>query len=228
MKKTIQIVVFGALLATSSMYAIDKSKHFDINAEALDAKRIKAEDLALKKEVTEKELGLRKVDLYSEEKALGDKTDYDRPAPGASVMFERAFQNAPPMIPHSVEGLLPITTNNNQCLACHMPEVASAIGATAIPKSHFTDYRPEIKYKNGKVIKEGKVWGKDWENTTDIKLAKARKSNHMNEGRFNCTQCHAPQSKTKLDVGNTFVPDFKDAKFKTNSTLADVMNEGIN
>ena len=44
------------------------------------------------------------------------KADYDRPAPGASTKFERAYKDAPPMIPHSVEGLIPITKMNNQCL----------------------------------------------------------------------------------------------------------------
>lgn len=206
---------------------VAKDTHIDLNVGASDAKRIKEENLAGKKEISEKELGLRKTDLYSEDKAEGDVTDYSRPAPGASTKFERAFKDAPPMIPHSVEGLLPITTNNHQCLGCHMPDVAASVGSTPIPPTHFTNYRPETIMKDGKVLKEGKELGGKLGNTSDIKLANAKKSDTLYQGRFNCTQCHAPQSKTKTDVANTFVPDFKETKFKSHSSLADAMNEGI-
>ena len=60
--------------------------------------------------VSEKELGLRKTDLYSEgAETVGDKTKYGKAAAGTSSKIERAFTNAPPMIPHDVEGMLPIT-----------------------------------------------------------------------------------------------------------------------
>lgn len=207
--------------------AVAKVTRIDLNVGASDAKRIKEEDLAGKKEISEKEFGLRKTDLYSEDKAEGDVTDYSRPAPGASTKFERAFKDAPPMIPHSVEGLLPITKNNHQCLGCHMPDVAPSVGSTPIPPTHFTNYRPETMMKDGKVLKEGKELGGKLGNTSDVKLAKVKKGDTLYQGRFNCTQCHAPQSKTKTDVANTFVPDFKEAKFKSHSSLADAMNEGV-
>jgi cytochrome c-type protein NapB len=181
---------------------------------------------------SEKELGLRKTDLYSEgTDTIGAKTDYSRPAPGASKKFERAYLDAPPMIPHSVEGLLPITQSNNACLGCHMPEVAPAMKATPIPKSHFINYRPTTVFKDGELVKEGKVVGiqkGDMGNVSDIKVAKAKKLTHLYQGRFNCSQCHAPQSKTDLVVENTFTPDFKgDDKLKSHSNLVDVMNEGV-
>ena len=81
--------------------------------------------------------------------------------------------------------------------------------------------------KDGKVIKEGKELGLDLCNTSDLKLAKTKKGDTLYQGRFNCTQCHAPQSRTKTDVANTFVPDFTETKFKSHSSLADSMNEGI-
>ncbi len=204
-----------------------EATHMNLNVNASDSKRIASEDLASKKTISEEELGLRKVNLYKEDKAKGDKTDYSRPAPGSSTKFERAFKDAPPMIPHSVEGLLPITKDNHQCLGCHMPDVAPSVGSTPIPPSHFTNYRPETVMKNGKVFKEGKELGKKLGNTSDIKIAKAKKSDKLYQGRFNCTQCHAPQSKTKTDVANTFVPDFKKTEYKSHSSLADAMNEGI-
>ncbi len=175
---------------------------------------------------SEKALGLRKTDLYSEKSETAPvKTDYSRPAPGTSKKFERAYVNAPPMIPHSVEGLLPIKQGNNACLGCHMPEVAKTMNATPIPVSHFTNYRPTTKMEGDKVVKEGKELGKN--NTSDVVIAKAKKLNKLYQGRFNCSQCHAPQSKTEPLVGNTFTPDFKDASLKGKSNLIDVINEGV-
>jgi cytochrome c-type protein NapB len=195
-----------------------------------DAKRLEKEDLGNKKEVSELTLGLRQTDLYSEkDETSGVKTDYSRPAPGSSTKFERAYVNAPPMIPHSVDGLLPIKQNNNQCLGCHMPDVAPAVKATPIPPSHFTNYRPTTVLKDGELVKEGKVVGLkgDLGNVSDIKIAKAKKSDKLYQGRFNCSQCHAPQSKTDTVVGNTFESDGLTDELKSHSSLADIMNEGV-
>ena len=189
--------------------------------------RIESEDLGNRRSVSEKALGLRKTDLYSEDKKKKKKADYDRPAPGSSTRFERAYKDAPPMIPHSVEGLLPVTKMNNQCLGCHMPEVASSVGSTPIPPTHFTNYRPHTSMKNGMVLKEGQVLGSTLGNTSDIVLADAEQSKTLYQGRFNCTQCHAPQSKMKTSVANTFRPDYGDNEDKAHSSLIDHMNDGI-
>jgi len=213
--------------AAAAAVAAAGGSYIDLNADASDEVRIEQEDLGNRSAVSEKALGLRKVDLYDEDKAAGVKTDYNRPAPGSSTKFERAYKDAPPMIPHSVDGLLPITRENNQCLGCHLPEVAKSMGATPIPATHFTNYRPLTAMNDGYVVKDGEVLGYDIQNTSDIKLAKARKSDTLYQGRFNCTQCHAPQSKTKTDVANTFKPDFGDSRYKAHSDLADAMNEGV-
>jgi len=202
----------------------------NINAHVADAARLSKEDLGNKKVVSELTLGLRQTDLYSEKDETAPvKTDYSRPAPGQSTRFERAYVNAPPMIPHSVDGLLPITQNNNQCLGCHMPDAAKAMGATPIPATHFTNYRPTTILKNGELVKEGKTVGMKGQmgNVSDIKLAKVKKLDHLYQGRFNCTQCHAPQSKVDTVVGNTFKPDGLTPDLKGHSSLADAMNEGI-
>jgi len=228
MIKVIKLMALGSLIASSALFAADLA---NINESASDATRITKEDLGNKKVVTEEALGLRKTDLYSEEsETTGVKTDYSRPAPGSSTKFERAYVNAPPMIPHSVDGLLPIQQNNNQCLGCHMPEVAPAVKATPIPVSHFTNYRPETVLKDGELVKEGKKVGiqkGDMGNVSDIKIAKAKKSDKLYQGRFNCTQCHAPQSKTDTVVGNTFQSDGLNDNLKGHSNLADAMNEGV-
>ena len=213
--------------AADAAIAASGGQVININEDASDPARIEMEDLGNRNSISDTALGLRKTDLMGEDKVKPMAFDYDRPAPGASKKFERAYKDAPPMIPHSVEGLLPITKENNQCLGCHLPEVAKSMGATPIPPTHFTDYRPETIMKDGKVIKEGKVVGKDLKNTADLKLAKAKRLKKLYEGRFNCTQCHAPQARVKTEVANTFKPDYRDSIYKEHSSLADAMNEGI-
>jgi cytochrome c-type protein NapB len=186
-------------------------------------------DLTGKKEVAEVELGLRKTALGQEDTAKPVDAKFDAPAPGASKKFARSYVNAPPLVPHSVEGLLPITQKNNQCLGCHMPDVAKGVGATPIPASHFTNYRPTTVYKDGELVKEGQTVGMKGKlgNTSDIKLAKVKKLDHLYQGRFNCSQCHVPQANVKPLVKNNFRPDFTDKKFKGVSNLTDVMTDGV-
>ena len=134
------------------------------------------------------------------------KIDYKRAAAGSSQRFKRAFQDAPPMIPHDVEGMLPIQQGNNQCLGCHMPDVAPSVGATPIPQSHFTNFRPDTHIgADGKLVKDGQ----EVDNTSDRKVAKFKKLNHLYQGRFNCSQCHAPQANVQPLVDNKFTPDYK-------------------
>ncbi|SFZ99002.1 Nitrate reductase cytochrome c550-type subunit [hydrothermal vent metagenome] len=220
----------AAAPAAAAPAAAAPAKLVDINKDVNTAARIDKEDLGNKKVVTESTLGLRKADLYTEDTVQPNGTDYDRPAPGSSTKFERAYVNAPPMIPHSVDGLLPITQKNNQCIGCHMPDVAASMGATPIPVSHFTNYRPETVLKNGELVKEGHIIGiakDDMGNVSDIVIAKAKKSDKLYQGRFNCSQCHAPQSKADTAVGNTFQSDGLTDELKSHSSLADAMNEGV-
>ncbi len=205
------------------------AKVIDINAKVADKARLEKEDLGNKKVVDETILGLRKKSLFKENDVKPADVKFDRPAPGAAPKFERAYVNAPPMIPHSTEGLLPITKNDNKCLGCHMPDVAKSMDATPIPPSHFTNYRPTTVLKDGEVVKEGKKVGlnSDIGNTSDIVIAKAKKSDKLYQGRFNCSQCHAPQANVQTVVGNTFKPDGLTGDLKSGSNLADMMNNGV-
>ena len=218
----------GGSATSAPAAAAPAKKVININEGVDDPKLLEKEDLGNKKVVDETVLGLRKGTLFKEDVAPKD-IKYDRPAPGTSARFERAYVNAPPMIPHSVEGLLPITKDNNQCLGCHMPDVAKGVGATPIPPSHFTNYRPTTVLKGGELVKEGKTVGMHGQlgNVGDIKLAKAKKLNHLYQGRFNCSQCHAPQANVKPIVGNTFKPDGLTGDLKTRSNLVDVIDEGV-
>jgi len=180
--------------------------------------------IAAEKAISDTELSLRKMDVFDENKAKPVDAKFDAAAPGQAKRFDRSYMNAPPLIPHSVEGLLPITKNNNQCLGCHMPNVAKSMGATPIPKSHFTDFRPKTELaKDGKIVKDGK----EVVNTSDVKLAKFKTLKDLSKARFNCSQCHVPQANVKPLVKNNFKPEFKDEKLKKHSNLIDVINEGV-
>ena len=160
------------------------------------------------KTYSEESLGLRKVDIYKENTVLPSKTDYTKPAAGASTKIKRAFQDAPPMIPHDVEGMLPITINNNQCTMCHEPAVATSMGATPIPKSHFMDFRPKHNYDGEKFTKSID----NMKNEVSVKPI-----SQLAGARFNCSQCHAPQSSGELAVQSNFEAAYtkEDGQFKS-------------
>jgi cytochrome c-type protein NapB len=170
--------------------------------------------------VSEESLGLRKTDLYSENSTEGDLGVFDAPAPGQSEMIERSFENAPPLIPHTTEGFLPIKKDQNLCLSCHMPNVAEAVKATSIPKSHFMNFRPQIKEKGGKIVA---YQDNDKSNTVTIESLGDKLSN----ARYNCSQCHVPQADITVEVKNTFVADFRNENSKNRSNFADVVDEGV-
>jgi len=192
----------------------------DLNEKVDTPERLSKDDLGNKKVVTESVLGLRKTDIYSEEDdTTGMKTQYGTDAPGTSQRIARAFQDAPPMIPHSVEGLLPIKAGNNQCLGCHMPEVASAVGAIPIPKSHMTNFRPTHKVVDGTFKKSID----NYKNETAI----GKTGTKLVMARFNCSQCHAPQSRGDLAVSNTFQGGFSEKDGKSGSSWYDHMNDDL-
>lgn len=159
--------------------------------------------------VTEESLGLRKTDIYSEDSTIAEKTEYRTAQATTSTKIKRAFQDAPPMIPHDTIGMLPIKINDNRCVSCHMPEIAGSMGATPIPVSHFTDFRPKHKLEGGdftKVID-------NYKNEVSIK-----QEDTLQGSRFNCTLCHAPQSQGNLAVENTFEPVFTSKDGASKST----------
>ena len=137
-------------------------------------------------------------DVMDEEEVKLVDINWTKPAAGEAQRYERSFENAPPMIPHDLEGLIPITADNNMCVTCHMPEVAKDVGATPIPKSHLYSIR------NKKDL-EGK----------------------LSDDRFNCTTCHVPQANVEAKFKNNFKPEYRDANSSQHSNLLDVLNEGV-
>ena len=167
--------------------------------------------------VSEASLGLRKTDLYSEDTTVAEQTNYGKSQAMSGYKINRAFQDAPPMIPHDVEGMLPITINNNQCTGCHMPDMAAAMGATPLPSSHFTNFRPTHNYN-------GKTFTKSINNMNNEVAIKST-GTKLAGARFNCSQCHAPQSQGNPLVENTFEADFtsKDGASKSSWTGTQLM-----
>jgi len=165
--------------------------------------------------IDESQLGYRGTTDLLQEDVVPPAVAYGSAAPGTSKKIPRAFQDAPPMIPHDTEGMLPITKDNNQCIQCHMPEVAASMGATPIPVSHFTNFRPKTKVKGDKILKNGKAV----KNTSSEKLANVsiQKEDKLYAGRYNCSQCHAPQATNMLVDQNEFKPTYtsKDGAHKS-------------
>ena len=168
--------------------------------------------------IDEDSIGLRKVDLLSEEKAAPSETKYGTSQPMSGYKIERAYQNAPPMIPHDVEGMLEITQDNNMCVGCHDVSVAESMTATPIPKSHYIDFRPKHKLEGDTFTKTTD----DMKNEVSIKPIET-----ISHSRFNCTACHAPQSTGGLAVENTFKANFTRKDGSSKSTWNEVLTDDL-
>lgn len=168
--------------------------------------------------IPDSELGFIKQSLDSENTLEDEPMDnYLTALPGQSTKFDRAFENAPPMIPHSVEGFFPIRKEQNICLTCHLPALAIVTGAVALPETHFTNLRPEITQKD------------DLYHLYDInnKVHKSERSGQLVNAYFNCNQCHVPQANVTVDIQNLFTPEFREMINKNSSTLNQQLNEGF-
>ncbi len=124
-------------------------------------------------------------------------TRYSGDDPGDSQLLERSFENAPPIIPHSLTDFLPITRTRNDCQDCHHPDMAEDFEATPMPPTHFYDYRRD------------------------------RQLGDANPANYNCTQCHVPKADAPELVGNTFQPEFRTDARRHSSNLYDVRDEGV-
>jgi cytochrome c-type protein NapB len=120
--------------------------------------------------------GIRQAPLTADSQNLPNIKENDNPPmPGKTKPIPKAFVTAPPMIPHSIKGMVPIKVGKNQCLSCHDPKMAKTLKITPIPPSHFVD-----NFKGGK--KEKKLAG----------------------SRYFCTTCHVPQAQVDPVIENKF------------------------
>ncbi|MBF0320014.1 MAG: nitrate reductase cytochrome c-type subunit [Nitrospirae bacterium] len=99
---------------------------------------------AAQKSVSEDDMGIRKTSLYDETNTQGVKSTPGTTPAGKSKKYDRSFENSPPLIPHSIEGLETITEGQNSCMNCHDPKVAQNVKAVPIPNTHLKDSGDKI------------------------------------------------------------------------------------
>lgn len=127
--------------------------------------------------IDELNMGLSKTSVF--ETPTPEPFVYPKTKAGRSEALPRAYPGIPPQIPHKVDSYLPITIDNNQCLECHdKPNLIGKKDTRKSPMSrdHYVDLRGSSDEMQGEVV----------------------------GARFNCTQCHVPQSGAPALVGNTF------------------------
>lgn len=150
--------------------------------------------------ITDESLGLCKVGVEADSGLKEQPYTYKGTAPGAgNKRIPRAYDNCPPMIPHDISELPIITQEENTCISCHMPDVAASVGAISIPKSHLTNLR----------------------NMADLQ-------GQLYQGRWNCTQCHAPQADLDPAVMNRFQGAYRKkigGEYKSN--LMKTLRDGV-
>jgi len=124
--------------------------------------------------IPDRELGLRQTTLADDRApAVYVLTDA---APGDNARLPRAWDGAPPLIPHGLDGFVPITSAENTCLLCHQTGSTDSADPPQLPSSHRTDLR------NAPTVLRQTVAGARW----------------------NCMACHVVQSNAPLLVQNTF------------------------
>ena len=63
--------------------------------------------------------GERSTAVREDEAQAPEHFEHGDRRPGQSQRLPRAWEGAPPVIPHSLRGLTPITATNNACVRCH-------------------------------------------------------------------------------------------------------------
>ena len=125
---------------------------------------------------TDDSLGLSQTSVFDvETPAAFEYRDLD---PKVAGILPRAWEDAPPQIPHRAERYLPVNAQLNKCLECH--EEPDKIGnkekgkPTPMSDTHY--------------VMDGK----------DLLVSNKH---------YVCTLCHAPQTDVDALVGNTFKGD---------------------
>lgn len=120
------------------------------------------------------QMGLSKVGLEE----TGDPLLFEpvQSDPGDGPLPERSWEGYPPVIPHSLDGLLPITMKDNQCIDCHGIAEQEAGEPTPVPPSHYEDLRN----------------------------APGSQGDEVDGARFNCLLCHSPRTDANPLVLNDF------------------------
>jgi cytochrome c-type protein NapB len=127
--------------------------------------------------IDELNMGLSKTSVF--DTPTPTAATYSDAKPGKNEWLPRAWEGAPPQIPHRTEMYLPVVVADNQCLDCH-------------DKPKYID-----KPKNmDRTIKNKSPMSRP--HYTDKTLETVAGA------YFNCTQCHVPQSNAAPLVDSTF------------------------
>lgn len=108
---------------------------------------------------------------------------------GTSTTLNRSYENAPPLIPHAIEGFDTISKDKNRCIGCHESKQALSLGAVPISKTHYVNFSTK-------------------------KLSKK-----VSPQRYLCTSCHIPQSDAPMLRENLFEPLYLEANSTKRSYL---------
>ncbi len=136
------------------------------------------------------------LDVYFRDVNLHALSDQDLPEypdsdAGDSSLIARDFPDAPPQIPHTVEDMLPIAREDNECLECHHPDNAVGGDDVPLPESHFM-----VPVMGKGAAHDPMLWVvKDYQKIQDVM-----------GGRFNCTMCHTTQATNVSTPENAFAP----------------------
>ena len=152
-----------------------------------------------KEKISDSDIGLRKTTIENENSVvLLGEVNYTGVQAGESAILERSFENAPPLVSHTMEEYLPITKDSNACLSCHIKELAADMNTKPAPASHYFDFQ-----------------------------ANKPSGDNVSNERWNCDQCHIAQTDAKPLVGNKFQAVFKNDALKTGSDFMDTAREGV-
>jgi cytochrome c-type protein NapB len=121
------------------------------------------------------QMGLSKTSVFDDPSPA--VFDYPQTEPHEAQPLPRAWEGAPPQIPHTIDDFLPISAQKNRCSGCH--EKPAMVGEkkikglpTPMPESHY------VKAEDGKLSRSG--------------------------AHHTCTLCHTPQAEVNDLIGNTF------------------------
>jgi cytochrome c-type protein NapB len=118
-------------------------------------------------------------DSNLEAMAKQELAEYIDTAAGESKLIDRSWSDAPPSIPHTVEDMLPITFDDNECMECHHPDNVTGKEDLPLPDTHF-ERAVIVKSKKSDAMRD-RVKG--YEKAADVVGT-----------RYDCTMCHAPQA----------------------------------
>jgi cytochrome c-type protein NapB len=96
------------------------------------------------------DLGLQKGPVL--ETPVPPKLAMNESAPGEVPLTRPSYAGVAPVIPHGIDGMVPITPTENACLGCHAVAAKEKGGPTPVPGSHYVDFRNAPGKVGAKVV----------------------------------------------------------------------------